>query len=53
MGDRKFFTSHDIKNCMNKCRAVQLHEWVYVNERVKLRACYAGHVLGAAMFQVD
>merc|ERR1719492_752524 len=41
-----------IKDCMKKCVAVNLHQVVQVDSELELKAYYAGHVLGAAMFQV-
>lgn len=52
-GDTNFFTSQHIKQCMKKVIAVNLHETVYVDESLTIRAFYAGHVLGAAMFHVS
>ncbi len=52
-GDTNFFTSQHIKQCMKKVIAVNLHETVHVDETLTIRAFYAGHVLGAAMFQIS
>ena len=41
-----------IKDCMRKVIAVNLHETVIVNEDLEIKAYYAGHVLGAAMFHI-
>ncbi|KAF8371495.1 hypothetical protein PRIPAC_77924 [Pristionchus pacificus] len=51
-GDTNFFTSANIKACIKKVIAVNLHEIVQVDETLSIRAFYAGHVLGAAMFEV-
>lgn len=51
-GDTNFFTSQMIKECMKKTVAVNLHETVQVDESLSIKAYYAGHVLGAAMFEV-
>lgn len=51
-GDRDFFTTQNIKDCMKKAVAVDLHQTVHVDDELELRAYYAGHVLGAAMFHV-
>ncbi|TRY74449.1 hypothetical protein TCAL_10092 [Tigriopus californicus] len=51
-GEVNFFTSAMIKECMKKVIAVNLHQIVKVGEDIELKAYYAGHVLGAAMFQV-
>uniref|UniRef100_A0A914V6H5 Integrator complex subunit 11 n=1 Tax=Plectus sambesii TaxID=2011161 RepID=A0A914V6H5_9BILA len=51
-GDTNFFTSQHIKQCMKKVIGVNLHETVDVDEELSIRAFYAGHVLGAAMFEV-
>jgi integrator complex subunit 11 len=49
---RDFFTTAMIKQCMKKCVAVELHQTVHVDDDIEIRAYYAGHVLGAAMFYV-
>ncbi|PAV63552.1 hypothetical protein WR25_20829 [Diploscapter pachys] len=51
-GEKDFFTSENIKACMKKVIAVNLHETYQVDEELSIRAFYAGHVLGAAMFEV-
>ncbi|KAF2356596.1 Beta-Casp domain [Trinorchestia longiramus] len=51
-GETNFFTSSMIKDCMKKVTTVALHETVKVDEELEIKAYYAGHVLGAAMFQV-
>ncbi|CAI4231936.1 unnamed protein product [Auanema sp. JU1783] len=51
-GDTNFFTSAHIKSCMKKVIAVNLHETYEVDSELSIRAFYAGHVLGAAMFEV-
>jgi integrator complex subunit 11 len=47
-----FFKAEDIKNCMKKVRTVNLHEIVKVDDELEIKAYYAGHVLGAAMFEI-
>lgn len=51
-GEQNFFTSEMIKSCMKKVVAVNLHQTVQVDEELEIKAYYAGHVLGAAMFQI-
>ena len=51
-GEQNFFTSAMIKDCMKKVVAVNLHQVVQVDSELEIKAYYAGHVLGAAMFQV-
>ncbi|KAG9289821.1 hypothetical protein G9A89_015401 [Geosiphon pyriformis] len=53
-GETNFFTSQMIKDCMKKVTAVNLHQTVKVNgeDNLQIKAYYAGHVLGAAMFYV-
>lgn len=51
-GETNFFTSAMIKDCMKKVIAVNLHQTVQVDDELEIKAYYAGHVLGAAMFQV-
>ena len=50
-GETNFFTSQMIKDCMKKVVAVNLHQVIKVDEDLEIKAYYAGHVLGAAMFQ--
>ncbi|KAG9482295.1 integrator complex subunit 11 [Eleutherodactylus coqui] len=51
-GETNFFTSQMIKDCMKKVVAVNLHQTVQVDNELEIKAYYAGHVLGAAMFQI-
>eukprot|EP00795_Rhopilema_esculentum_P006633 gene6633-12172_t len=51
-GETNFFTSQMIKDCMKKVIAVNLHQTVQVDDDLEIKAYYAGHVLGASMFQV-
>ncbi|XP_078616191.1 integrator complex subunit 11-like [Branchiostoma floridae x Branchiostoma japonicum] len=47
-----FFTSQMIKDCMKKVIPVNLHQTVQVDDELEIKAYYAGHVLGAAMFLI-
>ncbi|KAJ1425335.1 Zn-dependent metallo-hydrolase, RNA specificity domain [Sesbania bispinosa] len=49
-GEEEQFTSDDIAKCMKKVIAVDLKQTVQVDENLQIRAYYAGHVIGAAMF---
>ena len=51
-GEQNFFTSAMIKDCMKKVVSVNLHQVVQVDSELEIKAYYAGHLLGAAMFQV-
>lgn len=51
-GETNFFTSDMIKSCMKKVIAVNLHQTVHVDSDLEIKAYYAGHVLGAAMFHI-
>ena len=59
-GDASFFTSSDLMNCMKKVKTMSLFETVLVHSDpykkndvpIEIKAYYAGHVLGAAMFHV-
>ncbi len=52
-GESDFFTAKMIKDCMRKVVTIDLHETLTVaGGAVTIKAYYAGHVLGAAMFSV-
>nr|CAD7402992.1 unnamed protein product [Timema cristinae]CAD7570566.1 unnamed protein product [Timema californicum] len=51
-GESNFFTSQNIKDCMKKVVAVTLHQSIMVDSKLEIKAYYAGHVLGAAMFWI-
>ncbi|TRY71333.1 hypothetical protein DNTS_016573 [Danionella cerebrum] len=51
-GETNFFTSQMIKDCMKKVVPVNLHQTIQVDDELEIKAYYAGHVLGAAMFQI-
>ncbi|XP_026478792.1 integrator complex subunit 11 [Ctenocephalides felis] len=51
-GESNFFTNQMIKDCMKKVTAVTLHQSVMVDSELEIKAYYAGHVLGAAMFHI-
>ncbi|PON45933.1 KH-domain/beta-lactamase-domain protein, archaea [Parasponia andersonii] len=49
-GEEEQFTSDHIVECMRKVIAVDLKQTVQVDKDLQIRAYYAGHVIGAAMF---
>ncbi|XP_050130727.1 cleavage and polyadenylation specificity factor subunit 3-II [Malus sylvestris] len=49
-GEEEQFSSHHIAECMKKVIPVDLKQTVQVDKDLQIRAYYAGHVLGAAMF---
>ncbi|KAG6402755.1 hypothetical protein SASPL_134966 [Salvia splendens] len=49
-GEKAQFTSEHIAECMKKVTAVDLKQTIHVDKDIQIRAYYAGHVLGAAMF---
>ncbi|CAN4081038.1 unnamed protein product [Withania somnifera] len=49
-GEEEQFSSENIAECMKKVIAVDLKQTVLVDRDLQIRAYYAGHVLGAAMF---
>lgn len=51
-GTKNFFTSRMIKDCMSKVQPVDLHQTITIDKAIEIKAYYAGHVLGAAMFHV-
>ncbi|KAK7070754.1 Integrator complex subunit 11 [Halocaridina rubra] len=51
-GEANFFTASMIRDCMKKVITVALHETCQVDKDLEIKAYYAGHVLGAAMFHI-
>lgn len=51
-GETNFFTKQMIQDCMKKVTVVNLHQSIKVDDELEIKAYYAGHVLGAAMFHV-
>jgi len=51
-GESNFFTGEHIRQSMGKVTAVEIGENVFLGPDFEIRAYYAGHVLGAAMFYV-
>ncbi|BFG17285.1 hypothetical protein CerSpe_035590 [Prunus speciosa] len=49
-GEEEQFSSDHIAECMKKVIPVDLKQTVQVDKDLQIRAYYAGHVLGAAMF---
>ncbi|MED6112789.1 Cleavage and polyadenylation specificity factor subunit 3-II [Stylosanthes scabra] len=49
-GEEEQFNSDHIAQCMKKVIAVDLRQTIQVDKDLQIRAYYAGHVLGAAMF---
>ncbi|XP_028200048.1 cleavage and polyadenylation specificity factor subunit 3-II isoform X3 [Glycine soja] len=49
-GEEELFSSDQIAECMKKVIAVDLRQTVQVEKDLQIRAYYAGHVIGAAMF---
>ncbi|KAI4367936.1 hypothetical protein MLD38_016558 [Melastoma candidum] len=49
-GEEEQFTSEHIASCMKKVVPVDLKQTVQIGSDLFIRAYYAGHVLGAAMF---
>ncbi|KAJ9135716.1 hypothetical protein P3X46_032868 [Hevea brasiliensis] len=49
-GEEEQFTADHISACIKKVIAVDLKQTVQVDKDLQIRAYYAGHVLGAAMF---
>ncbi|KAL1241500.1 Integrator complex subunit [Trichinella spiralis] len=50
--DPFIFTSNMIKDCMNKVKTISLHEELMNCLVIRIKPYYAGHVLGAAMFEI-
>ncbi|KAG0593991.1 hypothetical protein M758_UG037700 [Ceratodon purpureus] len=51
-GEQEQFSVLQIQKCMKKVTAVDLRQTIKVSANLEIRAYYAGHVLGAAMFWV-
>jgi integrator complex subunit 11 len=51
-GDSNVFTSLNIKDCMKKVTAINLHHVIEIEADFEIKAYCTGHVLGAAMFHV-
>lgn len=51
-GEEEQFSFLQIQQCMKKVTAVDLKQTVPVDTDLQIRAYYAGHVLGAAMFYI-
>ncbi|CAA6669787.1 unnamed protein product [Spirodela intermedia] len=51
-GDEEKFSGDHIMNCLKKVITVDIKQTVQVAKDIQIRAYYAGHVLGAAMFYV-
>ncbi|XP_023513382.1 cleavage and polyadenylation specificity factor subunit 3-II [Cucurbita pepo subsp. pepo] len=49
-GEAEQFSNDHIMECMKKVIPVDLKQTIQVDEDLQIRAYYAGHVLGAAMF---
>ncbi|CAN1305957.1 Cleavage and polyadenylation specificity factor subunit 3-II [Linum perenne] len=49
-GGEEQFTADHISECMKKVTPVDLKQTIQVDKDLQIRAYYAGHVLGAAMF---
>jgi integrator complex subunit 11 len=50
--EKDLFSSQDVKNCMKKVTALNLHQTIVIDGELEIRPYYAGHVLGAALFYV-
>ena len=48
--ESEIFSLAQMRACMSRVRGCALHETVVVDDELTLKAYYAGHVLGAAMF---
>jgi integrator complex subunit 11 len=46
------YSQTDINNCMKKVSSLNLHE-TYIEQGIKIKTYYAGHVLGACMFFIQ
>ena len=46
------YTQENIKQCLGKVKVINLHETVVCKD-IRIKAYYAGHVLGASMFLIE
>ncbi|CRK90406.1 CLUMA_CG004139, isoform A [Clunio marinus] len=51
-GNSFVYTSQMIKDCMKKVTGIPLYESVMIGSEIEIKAYYAGHALGAAMFWI-
>ena len=51
-GESNFFTSQNIRDCMSKVVPMSARQTIMVDDTLQVTAYYAGHVLGAVMFEV-
>ncbi|XP_055908956.1 integrator complex subunit 11 isoform X3 [Eupeodes corollae] len=51
-GNTNYCSTQAVKNCIKKITAVDLHQSIMVDNELEIKAYYAGHVLGAAMFWI-
>lgn len=51
-GEYGFFTVSDVWSCMEKVKAIQLHQTIIISG-IQITPYYAGHVLGASMFHIQ
>jgi len=52
VGEENFYTTNDIRTCLAKVKTIAVGETIDISPTLSIRAFYAGHVLGAVMFQV-
>jgi len=46
------YTQENIKQCLAKVKVINMHETIICKD-IKIKAFYAGHVLGACMFYIE
>jgi len=51
-GDDICYTQDQIQKCLKKIQVIKLHETMEF-KGIKVKAYYAGHVLGAVMFHIE
>ena len=47
------FTDADVDNCLSRYTPIAVQETLVVKDNLRITAHYAGHVLGAVMFEIE
>src|SRR6185436_5722045 len=50
---KPLYTVEDAKQVFSHFAAVQTNEWIFLNEKIKFRFRYDGHIIGATFIELD